>query len=328
MSKIFITGATGFIGSHLADELLKRGNHVKCLVRESSSTKWLKDKPFEFVYGNLFKKDVLKTALADVDYVYHVGGVNFAKRKEDYFKGNADSTKSLIETCYEINPGLKRFVHLSSQTVTGPSLNVKPVNEETVCNPITTYGRSKLEAEKIVLQYFDKMNCTIIRAPAVYGPRDAAIFEYFKTMNKGLQPMIGFDNKTLSLIHSSDLVRGMILAGESQSAKSKIYFISSGKFFSWKEIGDITSRLLGRKTLTIRIPHFAVYTVGAFAQFFAMFSDKPAILNLEKCRDITQSHWICSSEKAGKELGFREEMSIEKGIEDTISWYKDNRWLK
>src|SRR5258706_12850439 len=115
LARAFVTGATGFIGSHLVDELLKKNYKIKCLVRKNSSTKWLDGKPVEFVYGDLFSHDILEKALADVDYVYHVGGVTFAKRKEEFIRGNVEATKSLLEACMEYNPNLKKFIHVSSQ---------------------------------------------------------------------------------------------------------------------------------------------------------------------------------------------------------------------
>ncbi len=328
MAKVFITGATGFIGSHLADKLIAKKYQIKCLVRKNSNIRWLKDKPIEFVNGSLWDDKLLENALADVDYVYHVGGVTFGKKKEDYYKGNVEATKNLIKVTHAVNPKLKKFIFVSSQTAVGPSLGEKPIDENTEYHPITTYGRSKMEAEKVVKQYFDKMNCTIIRAPAVYGPRDVAILEYFKTMSRGLQPMIGFNDKKVSLIHASDLVDGMILAGESEKAVSNIYFITSERPYSWKEVGELTKEFMGRKTIKIKIPHFVVYIVGANAQFFSLFSKKPAIMNIEKCRDLTQAYWTCSGEKAGRELGFKETLGLVNGLKDTIDWYKKEGWIK
>ena len=326
---VFVTGATGFIGSHLVDRLLEKNCKIKCLVRKTSNLRWLEGKPVEYVYGNLFDNNVLSEAVKDADYVYHIAGVTFAKKKEDYYRGNSEATKNFIEVCYKTNPRLKRFVFISSQTAVGPSPDSDhPVNEETEYHPITTYGRSKMEAEKTVAEYFDKMKCTVIRAPAVYGQRDVAILEYFKAMNMGLQALIGFGEKLVSLIHGIDLVDGIILAAESEKAVSQIYFISSEKFYSWNEVGKLTTRIMGKKNITIRIPHFAVYTVGAFAQFFSSFSKKPAILNIEKCKDITQNYWTCSIEKAKKDLAFKEKIGIEEGIRQTIEWYRKEGWIK
>ncbi len=328
MAKAFVTGATGFIGSHLVDELLKKNYEIKCLVRKNSSTKWLKDKPVEFIEGDLFTKDVLEKALTDVDYVYHVGGVTFAKRKEEFRRGNVEATKSLLEAALKFNPGLKKFVHVSSQAAVGPSFDGKPIDETRDYFPLTAYGRSKVEAEKIVKSYFDKLNATILRPPAVYGPRDYAIYEYFKSMSRGLQPLIGFDNKLVSLIHGVDLVKGFILAGESDISSSNIYFISSEKFYNWRDVGAMTQRLLGRKTLRVVVPHFAVKTTAFFSQVFGFFSSKPTVLNIEKSRELTQRYWICSIEKAQRELGFKEGFTLEEGFKDTIDWYRKEGWIK
>jgi len=327
LTNVFVTGATGFIGSHLVDSLLAKNYSVKCMVRKTSSLKWLKDKPVELIYGDLFSEEVLIPALKNVDYVYHVAGVTFAKKKEDYFKGNVDATRSLLEIAFKANPHLKRFIHVSSQTAVGPSYCESPVDETTEYHPITTYGRSKMEAEKAVMEYFDKMHCTIVRLPAVYGPRDVAIYEYFKTMNMRLQPLVGFGDKLVSLIYVRDTVNGIILAGEEEKAVSQTYFISSKLYYNWKEIGEMTSRLMGKRTLKIRIPHFVVYIVGAFAQFFSLFQSKPAILNLEKCKDITRKYWTCSAEKAMRELGYSEQVNIEKGFKETIEWYRKEGWI-
>jgi nucleoside-diphosphate-sugar epimerase len=328
LAKAFVTGATGFIGSHLVDELLKKNHEVKCIVRKTSNLKWLLSKPVELVYGGLFENKILEKALEDVDYVYHIAGVTFAKKKADFHRGNVEATKNLLEISHKVNPGLKKFVHTSSQAAAGPSFDGKPIDETREFHPLTAYGRSKMEAEKLVRTYFDKMNVTVVRPPAVYGPRDYAIFEYFKSMNRGLQPLIGFENKQVSLIHVLDLVDGMILAGESEKAKSNVYFISSEKFYNWREVGAVTQKILGKRSYKVIVPHFAVRTVGFFSQVFGFFSAKPVILNMEKAREMVQAYWICSVEKAKNELGYHEKLSLEEGIRNTVDWYKMNGWLK
>jgi nucleoside-diphosphate-sugar epimerase len=328
LSTALVTGGNGFIGSHLVDSLIEKGYRVKCLVRKSANLRWLKDKNIEYVFGDMFSTDVLPHALSDVDYVYHVAGVTFAKKREEFYRGNIEAVRSLLDICHIARPGLKKFIHVSSQTCVGPSFDGKPIDETRDYHPLTTYGRSKMEAEKIVLSYYDKLPCTIVRPPAVYGPRDYAIYEYFKSMSRGLQPLIGFDNKLVSLIHAKDLVKGFILAGESEISASSIYFISSEKFYNWRDVGKMTARLLGRKTLKLVIPHFAVKTTAFFSEVFGFFSPKPVILNREKARDLTQAYWICSVEKAQRELGFKEDLTLEEGFKETIEWYRKQGWIK
>ncbi|HRP92293.1 MAG TPA: NAD(P)-dependent oxidoreductase [Ignavibacteriaceae bacterium] len=322
-----VTGANGFVGSHLVDNLLSKGLKVRCLVRKSSNLRWLDGKNVEIFNSGLSDKDGLRKAFKDANYIFHVAGVVKSKTAEGYFKGNVDTTRNLLEVALESKSSIKRFLVVSSQTVSGPSTEGKPVNEEAECNPITTYGRSKLEEEKLALSYKDKLPITICRAPAVYGERDTEIFIYFQTFNKGLTTTIGFNKKELSLIHVVDLVEGFYLAAMSEKAVGQIYFIGSEKFYTWQEINSITSKVLNKKPIIIKVPHFLVYTIASVAQFFAMFSSKPATLNIEKAKDITQQYWTCDTSKAIRDLGYKQKISIEDGIKRTCDWYKEMKWI-
>ena len=322
-----VTGANGFVGSHLVDNLLAKGFKVRCIVRKSSDLKWLKSKDIELFDCGLFDKDGLRKAFKDATYIFHVAGVVKSKTKEGYFKGNVETTRNLLEVAQENVSSIKRFLVVSSQTVTGPSTKDKPVDENSDCKPITTYGKSKLEEERLALSYKDKLPVTICRAPAVYGERDTEIFIYFQTFNKGLTTTIGFNKKELSLIHAVDLVEGFYLAAVNEKAIGQIYFIGSEKFYTWEEINSITSKVLNKEPIIIKVPHFLVYTIAAIAQFFAIFSSKPATLNIEKAKDITQQFWTCDTSKAMRELGYKQKINIEDGIKRTCDWYKEMKWI-
>ncbi len=322
-----LTGATGFVGSHLADLLLSKNYEVRCITRKTSNLKWLKDKDVKIYDCGLTDESKLKEVFKDAEYIYHVAGVVKSKKPEGYFKGNVDTTRVLLDTALEFKDKLKRFVIVSSQTAAGPSYNGKPVNEETECHPITTYGRSKLAEEELAKSYMDRLPVTICRAPAIYGERDTEIFIFFQTFQKRLFTTIGFNKKLISLLHVLDLVEGIYLASVSEKAKGEIYFISSEKFYTWEEIGKVTSEIMNKKALHVKVPHTIVYTLAGIAQFFAMFSSKPATLNIEKARDITQKEWICDTSKAVKDLGYHQKISIEEGIKRTVDWYKKMKWL-
>jgi nucleoside-diphosphate-sugar epimerase len=275
----------------------------------------------------LFDKENLRMAFKDASFIYHVAGVVKAKTSEGYFNGNVETTRTMLEVALESPATIEKFLIVGSQTVTGPSYDHNPVNEETECKPLTTYARSKKEQEEVALSYSDKLPITICRAPAVYGERDTEVFIYFQTFNKGLTTLIGFDKKILSLIHVADLAEGLYLAATSDKSAGEIYFISSEKYYTWDEIGNVTAKALGKKALRIRIPHFIVFTIAAFAQFFAMFSKKPATLNIEKAKDLTQHAWICDTTKAVEQLGFRQKVSIEEGINRSCEWYREMKWI-
>jgi dihydroflavonol-4-reductase len=325
--KALVTGATGFIGSHLVEFLLKKNYTVRCLLRKTSSTVWLKNLPVEFVYGDLFSEDALREAVQGVEIIFHSAGVTKAKTKEEYYRGNATGTKNLLEAVRRQNPALKRFVHVSSQAAVGQSATKAPITEDAPAHPITTYGRSKWQAEEECLRMMPGLPITILRPPVVYGPRDKDVFEFFSTMKKGLQPIVGFGEKYVSMIHVGDLVRGFAMAAESPVAQGQTYFISSKQIYDWRQIGDATKRIMDRFVLRIRIPEPGVYVVAAFAELFSRFSTKPALINFEKARDMVQDYWTADASKAKRDFGFEQEISLERGIEDTVRWYKVQGWL-
>lgn len=324
---VLVTGGTGFVGSHLVDLLLEKQYNVRCLIRTSSDTKWLRNKPMEFVYGDLFDGNALREAVSGVEYVYHSAGVTKARTKEEYYRGNAIGTKNLLETTLRHNPKLKRFVHISSQAAVGPSETRTPIAEDRPANPLTTYGKSKWQAEEECHAMIGRLPITIVRPPVVYGERDKDVFEFFNTYKKGLQPMVGFSEKLVSMIHVVDLVRGIVMAGESSRTAGETYFITSARQYGWKEIGEATRKAMNRKALRVRLPEFVVYIIAAFAECFSLFSSKAALINFEKARDMVQDYWTCDPSKAKRDFGFEQEISLEAGIRRTVDWYRANQWL-
>ena len=322
-----VTGASGFVGSHLVDLLLEKKYKVRCIVRKTSNLKWLKGKNVEIHTCELTDKEGLRKIFNGADYIYHVAGVVKSKKPEGYFKGNVETTRTLLKVALEFKDKIKRFLIVSSQTASGPSPLNNPITEEAACKPITTYGRSKLAQEELAKAYINKLPITICRAAAVYGERDSEIFIFFKTFSKGLMTSIGLNDKQVSLIHVADLVRGLYLAATSEKSINQTYFITSEKYYTWKEVGDVTSKVMNKKPLKVKVPHFIVYIIAAIAQFFSMFSSKAATLNIEKGRDITQPAWISDYKKAYNDFGFKQEISLEEGIKRTINWYKEMKWL-
>ncbi|MBX2992667.1 MAG: NAD-dependent epimerase/dehydratase family protein [Bacteroidetes bacterium] len=325
--KVLVTGGTGFVGSHLVDLLLQKNYSIRCLIRKTSDTKWLKDKPIEFVYGDLFDENALREAVSGVDYIYHSAGVTKAKTKEEYYRGNATGTRNLLEATLKHNPKLKRFVQISSQAAVGPSETRTPITEDRPANPLTTYGKSKWQAEEVCHSMMDKLPITIVRPPVVYGERDKDVFEFFNTYKKGLQPMVGFSEKLVSMIHVVDLVRGIVMAGESGKSVGQTYFITSTHQHGWEEIGEATRNVMNKGALRIRLPEFVVYIIAAFAEFFSLFNSKPALINFEKAKDMVQDYWTCDPSKAKRDFGFEQEISLQEGIRRTVEWYVEMKWL-
>jgi dihydroflavonol-4-reductase len=322
-----VTGASGFVGSHLVDKLIAEGHQVKCILRSTSSRRWLENKPVEIIDCGLFDKEALKNVLKDANYLYHIAGIVKAKEEEEYFKGNVETTRVLLDALLEVNPKIERIIITSSQTACGPSVDGKPCTEETLEHPLTRYGKSKLAQEQLAKKYMVKLPITIVRPSAVYGERDTEIYLFFKTYKQGLMTMVGFDKKKVNLVHVDDLVNGIYLSSISQKSKGETYFIGAEEHYDWDQIGEVCRKAFGKKAITIRFPHFLVYTVATVAQFFAMFSSKAATFNIEKARDFVQSSWTCDVSKAARDFAYHQELSLEAGMIRTIDWYRAMKWL-
>ncbi len=323
----FVTGGTGFIGSHLIDRLLSHGYRVRALVRNPKKLGFLTGLPIEIIEGDLFSNDALEKGISGADYVYHVAGLVAAKSKEEFYRGNRDATRNIVEITARINPTVKKFIHISSQTAVGPGSGMTPVNESTPARPLTTYGKSKLASELEVLKFKETIPITILRVSAVYGPRDTATFDYFKSAYMGLELLIGFHDTYVSLVHARDLVTGIILAGEKEIANGQIYFLGSEHFYTWNEIGYVTKNVLGKKLLRVRVPKPLVFVIAGVSGWISLFKEKPSVLNFEKAYDLTQDNWCCDITKAQRELGYTQQVTLTEGVQETIDWYLRNKWM-
>jgi dihydroflavonol-4-reductase len=325
--KILVTGGTGFVGSHLVDRLIKQGKSVRCLVRRSSNLKYLKDPQIEFVYGGLDDATDWDEAFADVDMVYHIAGVTFARRAQDYFIANHQGTETIIAAAIKHRSQIKKFIHISSLAAVGPGEKDKPVDENTLPAPITPYGRSKLMGEEAAMTAADFFPVTIVRPPAVYGPRDYALYELFKSIAKGLSPSIGNYDKQISLVHVADLVDGMLLAAEKDASKGRTYFISSDEIYSYKALIETLAAIFDRRVRSFAIPRPLAYGVAAIAEIGAAITRKLPVINRDKVTDLSQVCWGCSIERAKHELGYKQSVPIAEGLRETINWYKNEGWL-
>ena len=325
--KILVTGATGFVGSHLVDHLLERGRSVRCLVRKSSNLRYVKDPMIDLAYGGLDDSTDWDEAFADVDVIYHVAGTTFARRARDYFTVNHQGTEALLAEALKRRDHIKRFVYISSLAAVGPARDGTPVNEDTSPAPITPYGRSKLMAEEAVRVVSDLLPVTIVRPPAVYGPRDYGIFEFFKAVKGGMFPMIGRSEKRVSLVHARDLANGIVLAGESEASVGRTYFISSEDNYSMRAVADLMAALMRRRLRAFTIPRPLAYGAAAAAEAAAALMGRPPVINRDKVTDLSQTGWTCSIERAQSELGYNPQVQLEEGLRETIAWYKTEGWL-
>lgn len=322
----FVTGANGFVGSHLVDYLLELGQEVHAIVRPTSNLQWLEDKPVQLHTCGLGDAEALKKAFVGAHYIYHIAGVVKVPTEADFMRGNVEMTRNVLEAA-AVTPTIKRVLVTSSMAATGYAEFGSSVNEKDPLRPIEPYGNSKVAQEKVTMEYADRVPVTIIRPPGVYGPRDTEIFAFFKAIKGGVSAMMGFKAKEMSLIHVRDLVQGMHLAATSEKAINEVYFLGSLECYDWKQLGEIASEAMNKKTITLRIPHAVIFTLGFFGQIAESWFGADVALNKDRAYRITRPSWYCSSDKAVQELGFEQTIPIKEGFESTIAWYKEKGWL-
>ena len=271
--------------------------------------------------------DSIFQAVGDADVIYHLAGVTKAKNNDGYFVGNYQATLNLLDASLKYGPAHQKMVFVSSQAAGGPSFDGKPINEDCEPRPVSVYGQSKLMAEAAVMDFNRERPSTVIRPPSVYGPRDRDIYVFFKKVCQGLLPLPGSGTQKVSMVHVDDLVEGIWLAGQSEKANGRLYYISGEGEYDWQTIGRFVARALGERPITVHIPIWLVDVVSYLSIGVAKLQGKPALLNRDKVREMKQVAWVCSNARAKDELGFKPGIGLEEGLAATAAWYRKMGWL-
>lgn len=324
--KILLTGATGFIGSTLAEELAKSGHQVKALIRNPKKLRWPIDKVngIELVKGDITHPEGLEEAAKEVEVIIHAAGMTKALKHEDYYLANAKSCEFLLNA--RDKKTFKQFIFFSTQAAIGPANGGVPKKENEPANPVSRYGITKLKGEEIVVQ--SGVNYTIFRFPPVYGERDTEFYPLFKSIRKGWKLILGTGLKKVNMIYVKDVINGIQCALGNEKAYRQIYHIHDGNAYNWFDINNAAEKASGRKCRTLRIPMFSVYVVGTFNTLIEKIFRKPLLLNREKLREMKVENWLLDITKIRNELGFKPEYHIEEGFKNTFRWYVDNGWIK
>jgi nucleoside-diphosphate-sugar epimerase len=336
--KALVTGASGFIGSTLIEELNTLGMDVFALMRKSSSPANLEHARFQRVEGDLRDPNSLREAVRGMDYVFHLAGMVSARNREEFFENNAAGTRRLAEAVAQQvrNDGraISRFVLVSSLAAGGPADSREPRTEEQEDHPVSAYGESKLHAERELLKFRELYPVAIIRPPIVYGPRDKGVFTMIQTVAKNVIPLPGAASpdgqKYYSHIHVRDLVRGIIQAGMAPLEKvpsGEIFYLSGDDVVTYRELMLTIAEKLGKNPIQFRVPRLALRLAAASLSALGRVTNKTFPLNLDKLNEVLPDYWICSNQKAKSKLGFAPEFDLSTGMANAIEWYKENRWI-
>ena len=329
-SVAFVTGGTGFVGSHLVEALIARGvSEVRCLVR--SDPKWLGrvDGPVTVVRGDLFSQDALRDGLAGVSAVYHVAGLTRARDQAALDHANVDGTRSLLAAVREAAPRVRELVVTSSLEAMGPNRVAPdgrpvPATEADTPRPVSMYGRSKAAMERMVADEFGDLRPVVVRPPAVYGPREADIFEMIRAASRGVFAVVGDGRaRRLSLVYVRDLTAGMILAAQTPG---ETYFIGSHRGHSWDEVRAAMAAALGRTVWRLPVPTAAMGAAGRVSEWAGALRGTLPPLTRDKA-EAARHAWVCSVAKAEARLGYRPEVGLAAGMAETVAWARGEGWL-
>jgi nucleoside-diphosphate-sugar epimerase len=333
--KVFITGASGFIGYHLVAAALKAGMEVHAAVRAGSDLSFLKKlnaSAGDLVYVNtdFSSKGKLKELLENGGYTYiiHAAGVTKAKTAAAYNLVNAEYSLNLAQAAMSADIPLKRFVFLSSLAALGPVAynEARPITEETLPAPVTDYGKSKLLAEQY-LRTVSGLPLSIIRPTAVYGPGEKDLFVLFKTLSKGLDAYIGKGPQRLSFVYVTDLVTATMAALRETEKEITVYNISDGQAYDRYALADQFREISGRNVFRAHLPLALVEMIARILDFVYAYSSTTPVLNQEKLKELTAPNWICSIDAARNHLHYQPQYNLHKGLAETLTWYKENKWL-
>ncbi|MCM8792664.1 MAG: NAD(P)-dependent oxidoreductase [Candidatus Omnitrophica bacterium] len=320
---ILVTGATGFIGRHLVKRLLEARHSVRCLVRKASNINNLKNFRVDLYEGDLLQPKSLEGILEGIDLVYHLAGIVSSRQTSKFYIGNVIATKNLLEICK--NSKIKNFIYVSSIAVYQPPSSKTLLDENSPCKPITPYGKTKLEAERLVLHYFHNYNLpiVIVRGSVVYGPFETEVVTKFflNLIKKKKIFVIGDGDNFRSLSYIDNFIDGLLLVGEHLESIGRIYNLSDQKAYTLNEILETSSRIIGAKIKIVFLPNWLgnifwlIYNI--LEKLFRIFS-----IELYSIK-VLSMNLGCDVSKIANELGYSSQIDLKEGLRRTFEWIRD-----
>lgn len=321
---VLLTGATGFVGTHAAEAFAAQDVTVRALVRHTSDTRRLQELGATVIPGELTDAELVAGAADGVDSVVHMAALTRARTSAEYDAVNERATRTLIRALGQMNRPPRRFVYLSSLAAAGPSARSE-VAADTAPRPITAYGRSKLGGEVACAEEAGSFETVIIRAPAVYGPRDRDLLPFFQLAQRGVLPLPGSPDRRLQLVHVQDLARAVANAA-TLSGVSGVYHVAEPRAYTWAEILELMAEAVGRPGRKVPLPASALRVAAALSEWGAGLLGRATIFNRDKAEELLAPGWLCDTEPALRDLAIAPR-PLAEGLADTARWYREHGWL-
>ena len=328
--KILITGASGFIGSFIVEEALRRGMDTWAAVRKSSSRSFLQDGRIHVIELNLSSEEQLTAQLKNhqFDYVVHAAGVTKCLHREDFFRVNTEGTQHLVRALQSTQHALQRFVYISSLSIMGAIREQQPyqeIREDDMPQPNTAYGLSKLAAEQWLSE--QRIPYVILRPTGVYGPRERDYFMMAKSIKAHTDFAVGFRRQDITFVYVTDVVQAVFLALD-KGVTGRRYFLSDGDVYQSSTFSDLLRKELGNPWwIRITAPIWLLRVITFCGEYIGRLTGKVTALNNDKYYIMRQRNWSCDIEPARRELGYEPQVKLAEGVRRSIQWYKENKWL-
>lgn len=326
---ILVTGATGFLGSHIAEALSRAGEEVWALVRKSSNTSFLRTLPnVRLITGAIDDLPSCIEAARGATAIIHSAGLTKARGPTEFLKVNTEGTENLIEAALE-SGSVQRFVHVSTAAVAGPSRKGgAPVRVGTETAPITAYGRSKLAAERSLVTKKDKLHSVILRPAVIYGPRDAEILVFFKSVQSGVLPLTNPPSALTSMIYATDCARACVRALSADVPSGSTYFLEDGHPITFGEMVQQIEAALGKKAwLRIPLPPAITRAAALATEVYGRTTSRAVMFTLDKSSELLAEGWAFDGSDAYGPLDWKPEVGFDEGVRRTVAAYRQAGWL-
>jgi len=321
--KVVVTGANGFIGSHLVPLLIKKGYDVHCLVRGTSNISSLKGLNISLHIGDTRQIETLVEPFRGAKYIFHLAAKLLVPTQQDFDETNVGGTRNVFDAAVtNAKDTLERLVFVSSLAALGPNKTQVPFTEADELRPISWYGKAKQQGEEIARSYFDKIPVTIVRPAIVYGEREQDLSQTFPLVEYRIQPKLGLTTKYSNAIYVDDLVEGFVAAAESPNAVSQAYFLNHHELLTSKAIIQKTGIAMNKRAaLSIAVPDFAVKAAAPFATLAYYFDGKRPKMTRDKALEVTQKYWLADPSKAQRDFGWVAKYDMVEGMRKTVVPY-------
>jgi nucleoside-diphosphate-sugar epimerase len=332
--RVLVTGGSGFLGSHVVERLLALGHEVRCLVRATSDTSFLGEvrgpsgERVELAEGSMSDARSLASAVSGVDGIVQCAGVIKARTYEDFERVHAGGTVALARAAIEGAPGLRRFVHVSTAGVMGPAPADRRHREDDAPNPVTPYSRSKLAGERALLELASELPITVLRPPAIYGPRDREILAFFQMVRRTRMAFrMGGSMKTMSLVYAADCADACVRALEAEVPSGRAYFVEDGALYSFEQMADAIARAYGSSVLAKpSIPEPIVRAAATASELFGRVTGQTMMFTRDKLPELLMDHFAVDGTAARRELGWEPKVDFDEGARRSAAWYREHRW--